>query len=152
MYPDNNMPNTCGDACGTMPECAPLAVPYVPFQQTNPKRYSQQDALNNGTLFPGLNLPFRVKPDAAKVMGGALAELQALEFVLVELGLYLDTHQGDAEAFELYKQYAAMEKEAREKYEAMNGPVTQRATANAKTWAGWLSEPWPWNYQEGGMK
>ena len=42
MYPDNNMPNTCGDACGTMPECAPLAVPYVPFQQTNPKRYSQQ--------------------------------------------------------------------------------------------------------------
>ena len=93
MYPDNNMPNTCGDACGTMPECAPLAVPYVPFQQTNPKRYSQQDALNNGTLFPGLNLPFRVKPDAAKVMGGALAELQALEFVLVELGLYLDTHQ-----------------------------------------------------------
>ena len=78
MYPDNNMPNTCGDACGTMPECAPLAVPYVPFQQTNPKRYSQQDALNNGTLFPGLNLPFRVKPDAAKVMGGALAELQAL--------------------------------------------------------------------------
>ena len=52
MYPDNNMPNTCGDACGTMPECAPLAVPYVPFQQTNPKRYSQQDALNNGTLFP----------------------------------------------------------------------------------------------------
>ena len=120
-----------------MPECAPLAVPYVPFQQTNPKRYSQQDALNNGTLFPGLNLPFRVKPDAAKVMGGALAELQALEFVLVELG---------------YKQYAAMEKEAREKYEAMNGPVTQMATANAKTWAAWLSEPWPWNYQEGGMK
>ena len=58
-----------------MPECAPLAVPYVPFQQTNPKRYSQQDALNNGTLFPGLNLPFRVKPDAAKVMGGALAVL-----------------------------------------------------------------------------
>ena len=85
-------------------------------------------------------------------MGGALAELQALEFVLVELGLYLDTHQGDAEAFELYKQHAAMEKEAREKYEAMNGPVTQMATANAKTWAAWLSEPWPWNYQEGGMK
>ena len=83
---------------------------------------------------------------------GDVAELQALEFVLVELGLYLDTHQGDAEAFELYKQYAAMEKEAREKYEAMNGPVTQMATANAKTWAAWLSEPWPWNYQEGGMK
>ena len=119
MYPENNVPTTpgtpggCGDACGTLPECAPLAVPYVPFQQTGSKRYSQQDALNNGTLFPGLNLPFRVKPEAVKVLGGALAELQALEFVLAELGLYLDTHQGDAEAFALYQQYAAMEKEAR---------------------------------------
>ena len=144
MYPENGMPNpnpnpspdpnVCGDACGVLPDCAPLAVPYVPFQQSNPKRYSQQDALSNGTLFPGLNLPFRVKAEAVRVLGGALAELQALEFVLVELGLYLDTHQGDAEAFALYQQYAAMEKQAREKYEAAHGPVTQMAAAGAKTW------------------
>ena len=156
MYPENNTPSTpsggCGDACGTLPECAPLAVPYVPFQQTGSKRYTQQDALNNGTLFPGLNLPFQVKPEAAKVLGGALAELQALEFVLVELGLYLDTHQGDAEAFALYQQYAAMEKDAREKYEAANGPVTQMSAADAKSWAAWLCDPWPWNFQEGGTK
>ncbi|MCI8478434.1 MAG: spore coat associated protein CotJA [Oscillospiraceae bacterium] len=148
MYPEQTPP-ACGDACGTLPECAPLAVPYVPFQQTGSKRYSQQDALNNGTLFPGLNLPFHLKPDAANVVNGPLAELQALEFVLVELGLYLDTHQGDGEAFELYKQYAAMEKTAREKYESMFGPLYQSSTANAKTWSAWLNEPWPWNYQEG---
>ena len=124
----------------------------VPFQQTGSKRYSQQDALDNGTLFPGLNLPFRVKPEAVKVLGGALAELQALEFVLAELGLYLDTHQGDAEAFALYQQYAAMEREAREKYEAANGPVTQMSAADAKSWAAWLCDPWPWNFQEGGTK
>ena len=156
MYPENSAPNlntnSCGDACGVLPDCAPLAVPYVPFQQSNPKRYSQQDALNNGTLFPGLNLPFRVKSEAVQALGGALAELQALEFVLVELGLYLDTHQGDAEAFTLYQQYAAMEKEAREKYEAAHGPVTQAATANAQSWSAWLNDPWPWNYQEGGTR
>ena len=155
MYPENNTtngPGGCGDGCGTLPECAPLAVPCVPFQQTGPKRYTQQDALSNGTLFPGLNLPFRVKSEAARVLGGAPAELQALEFVLVELGLYLDTHQGDGEAFALYQQYAAMEKEAREKYEAAHGPVTQMAAANAKAWASWLGDPWPWNYQEGGTK
>lgn len=155
MYPENNTtngPGGCGDGCGTLPECAPLAVPCVPFQQTGPKRYTQQDALSNGTLFPGLNLPFRVKSEAARVLGGALAELQALEFVLVELGLYLDTHQGDGEAFALYQQYAAMEKEAREKYEAAHGPITQAAAANAKAWAAWLGDPWPWNYQEGGVK
>ena len=135
-----------------MPECAPLAVPYVPFQQTGSRRYSQQDALNNGTLFPGLNLPFHVKAEARNVVNGPLAELQALEFVLVELALYLDTHQGDAEAFELYRQYACLEKEGREKYEAAFGPLYRSSTAMAKSWGAWIQDPWPWNYQEGGTK
>lgn len=148
MYPDNGKPepSQCPDANGILPECAPLAVPYVPFQQMNPKRYSQKDALNNGTLFPGLNLPFRVKADARDVVSGHLAELQALEFVLVELALYLDTHQADAEAFELYKEYAAMEEEARKRYESMHGPLMHRSVASEKTWASWLKDPWPWNY------
>ena len=154
MYPDNGnqTPGSCADTCGLMPDCAPLAVPYVPFQQTGSKRYSQQDALNNGTLFPGLNLPFHLKADAKNAVNGPLAELQALEFVLVELGLYLDTHQGDEEAFALYRQYAALEREAREKYEATYGPLLQSSTANSKSWGAWLSDPWPWNYQEGGAR
>ena len=73
MYPELD-PNVkasgaCDDSCGTLPACAPLAVPYVPFQQKNPKRYSQQDALANGTLFPGLNLPFHIKAEAVKGAG-----------------------------------------------------------------------------------
>ena len=135
--------------CGSLRHASGVRPPGSPFQQTGSKRYTQQEALNNGTLFPGLNLPFHLKADARNVVNSPLAELQALEFVLVELGLYLDTHSGDAEAFELYKQYAALEKEAREKYEAANGPLFQRSTANSKTWNAWLSDPWPWNYQEG---
>lgn len=148
MYPDTGKPepSACGDASGLLPECAPLAVPYVPYQQTGSKRYSQEDALNNGTLFPGLDLPFHVKADARNVVSGHLAELQALEFVLVELALYLDTHQGDSEAFSLYKQYAALEQEARQRYEAMHGPLMHRGVVNEKTWSAWLKDPWPWNY------
>ncbi len=152
MEPDTNMKPVCGDACGTMPECAPLAVPYVPFQQTSPKRYNQNDALNNGTLFPGLNLPFQLKKDAANAVTGPLGELQALEFVLVELALYLDTHQADDEAFALFQQYAALEKAGREKYEAMYGPITIFAAADHKNWGCWVKDPWPWNYPEGGDK
>ncbi|MDE6107979.1 MAG: spore coat protein CotJB [Oscillospiraceae bacterium] len=133
-----------------MPPCAPLAVPYVPFQQQNPKRYSQSEALSNGTLFPGLNLPFHLKVNAPNVATGHLGELQALEFVLLELGLYLDTHQGDEEAFALFQQYAALEKAGREKYEAMHGPLFQCSTANQKTFSSWISNPWPWDYPEGG--
>lgn len=153
MYPDNGTQNpgtVCDDRCGVLPECAPLAVPYVPFQQSAQTRYSQQDALNNGTLFPGLNLPFHLKATAGNTGSGHLAELQALEFVLVELGLYLDTHEQDDEAFALYQKYAAMEKTAREQYEAMHGPILQSSTANSKNWGAWLRDPWPWNFQEGG--
>lgn len=150
MEPDKNP--VCQDACGTLPECAPLAVPYVPFQQTNPKRYSQNDALSNGTLFPGLNLPFHLKVDAPNAVSGPLGELQALEFVLQELALYLDTHQDDAEAFALFQQYAALEKAGREKYESMYGPVTLFSTAAHKNWNHWIMDPWPWDYPEGGKK
>ena len=151
MYPDTGKPDKpelplCPDANGTLLPCAPLAVPYVPFQQTGAKRYTQKDALNNGTLFPGLNLPFHVKAEARDVVSGHLAELQALEFVLVELAMYLDTHQGDSEAFELYREYASMEMEARQRYEAMHGPLSLASVANEKNWATWLKEPWPWNY------
>ena len=153
MYPENN-PQTnsgaCADGQGTLPQCAPLAVPYVPFQPNNPKKYDRQEALANGTLFPGLNLPFRVKAEAAKVLGTQLAQLQALEFVLQELGLYLDTHRDDAEAFALFKQYAALEAEARAKYEAAHGPLTQSAAANAGSWDAWLEGDWPWHLNEEG--
>lgn len=149
MYPDNgtNKP-ACADGCGTMPACAPLAVPYVPFQQTGSKQYSQEDALSNGTLFPGLNLPFHMKKDARNVVSCPLSELQALEFVLLELGLYLDTHQGDAEAFALFQQYAALEKAGREKYESMYGPLFQSSTAQSDCFCAWIQDPWPWNFME----
>jgi len=86
----------CDDACGTLPSCAPLAVPYVPFQQRGSKKYNQTEALANGTLFPGLNLPFHLKVNAPTPAENAALELQALEFVITELGLYLDTHQDDS--------------------------------------------------------
>lgn len=149
MSPDTNMP-VCDDAHGTLPACAPLAVPYVPFQQTGSKRYNQNEALCNGTLFPGLNLPFQLKTTKNSMASCPLCELQALEFVLVELGLYLDTHQDDSEAFALYQQFVAAEKTAREKYEAANGPLFQKSAANFDAWSAWLKEPWPWTYSEGG--
>ena len=144
-------PMVCSDNCGMLPSCAPLAVPYVPFQQTNPQRYNKEEALSNGTLFPGLNLPFHMKAEAVSVENNALTELQALEFVITELGLYLDTHCDDKEAFSLFQQYVALEQEGRKRYEAMFGPVTRDATANFDCYV-WFQDPWPWDYEKGGKK
>ena len=158
LYPDNGIttpdpaPMPCSDSCGSLPECAPLAVPYVPFQQKNAKQYAPSDALNNGTLFPGLNLPFHVKSKPnGNAASGALGELQALEFVVVELGLYLDTHRDDKEAFTLFQKYTALEREARTRYEAAYGPILRSSMETRESYD-WLNDPWPWNYGEGGEK
>ena len=60
-------PAACNKLYGTMPSCAPLSVPYVPFQQKGSPKYEVAEALDNGTLFPGLNLPFFRKADATQI-------------------------------------------------------------------------------------
>ncbi len=142
----------CADGCGTLPSCAPLAVPYVPFQQEGSKKYDYMEALANATLFPGLNLPFHVKVKASTPAANAAAELQALGFVITELGLYLDTHQNDSEAFALFQRYVKLEKEGRQRYREMYGPLTQMDTAKDATYT-WLNDPWPWEFcMNGGQK
>lgn len=139
----------CDDARGTLPPCAPLAVPYVPFQQNDPKRYNQIDALANGTLFPGLNLPFHLSAPPSSLPESAALELQALHFVLAELGLYLDTHPDDQEAFQLFRQYSKLAEEGQRRYEAAYGPLTRRSAAQPDRYT-WLNSPWPWEYQNEG--
>ena len=137
---------SCPDNNGTLPSCAGLAVPYVPFQQNNPQKYAQSEALSNGTLFPGLNLPFHLAVDGSTLPDTPLAELQALEFVVLELNLYLDTHKDDKEAFNLFKQFSAMEKAAKAAYESKYGPLMVQSAATGDSFQ-WLSDPWPWNSQ-----
>ena len=143
--------SNCPDRCGTMPACAPLAVPYVPFQQNTPQKYDQNDALSSGTLFPGLNLPFHLKTEGSVLPSDPLTELQALEFVVLELGIYLDTHPEDEEAFQLFRQYVALERSARAAYEETNGPLMKDSAVNFGTYR-WLNDPWPWNFRQSEVK
>ena len=62
MKPDMKPPATsCGTGKGSLPGgcCGSLAYPYIPMQEQNPVRFSRMEALQTGTLFPGLNLPFK---------------------------------------------------------------------------------------------
>lgn len=139
----------CPDACGTMPTCAPLAVPYVPFQQRGSQKYDQANALANGTVFPSLNLPFHLKVDAANLPADPSTQLQALLFVITELGMYLDTHHGDMEAFRLFQQYTEMAREAKKQYEEIHGPLTQLSAGRDAAYR-WLDDPWPWEFKKDG--
>ena len=134
----------CSDRTGALSgSCAALAFPYIPMQNQNPKRYDQRQALQQGTLFPGLDLPFHKELRSRfPAANSALSELMALDFAIKELGLYLDTHANDQEVLELYWSYIRMAKEGREKYEAMYGPLTQ--TTITEGGYRWLDDPWPW--------
>ena len=137
----------CGVSDGSLPGvCAPLAYPYIPMQENDPARYSQDDAMRAGTLFPGLNLPFhkeiRSRFPAANT---ALSELMALDFAIDELGLYLTTHPNDSEVLELYWSYIRLGRQGREKYEAQYGPLMQ--TDITPGGFKWLNDPWPWEME-----
>lgn len=121
-----------------------LAVPSVAVQGALGETYQHNEALAEGTLFPELNLPFHLMVNGAPVPDSPLAQLQALSFVITELGLYLDTHPEDMEAFRMFQNYVKMEAEARQRYMKEHGPLMQRDAAADDTYT-WLKDPWPWN-------
>lgn len=140
--------NKCDYKCGTLPPCAPLATANVPMQQEDSPKYGSGEALTRGTLFPGLDLPFMNKANSTNpYVGTPLGEIMALDFMIKELQLYLDTHPKDDEAFEMLRQVIALSNEGRKKYTEMFGPVSIRDLEGAKNY-NWLHDPWPWEYSE----
>lgn len=132
--------------CGELPSCAPLANPYVPYQMPNPPTYPAKNGIVRGTMFPGLDLPFMGMVNTKPLPESALHELQSLCFAVVELGEYLDTHQDDMEAFDLFRKYSVLYKKAKEAYEAENGPLTLEESGKFSKYA-WMHDPWPWDCQ-----
>ena len=72
-----------------------------------------------------------------------LKELQALDFKLYDLQLYLDTHPFDEEALCLYPNTADEAMDKREEYEAKYGALTPEVAATDSEWT-WIQNPWPW--------
>ena len=151
MKPDTKPPaGICGTDKGSLPGgcCASLAFPYIPMQEPNPVRFSRMEGLQTGTLFPGLDLPFKAAiQEKTKMANTALVELMALDFAIDELGLYLVTHSEDQEVLQLYWSYIKLAQEGREKYQKLYGPLLQTDLTPEEGYA-WLKDPWPWD--EGG--
>ena len=151
MQPDQNH-STCGVMEGSLPgQCAQMVFPYVPKQENVAKVYSQGDGLAAGTLFPGLNLPFhREMKSRMGKENTPLSELMAIDFAIAELGLYLDTHPEDKEAYAMYEGYVRLYQEGKKRYEEQYGPLQQMNTVQFGQYR-WLENPWPWE-MEGGAK
>ena len=110
--------SACGGHSGSLPgSCGAMAFPFIAVQPDNPPRYNNKEALQQGTLFPGLDLPFhRELKSRFPAANTALSELMALDLAIDELGLYLTTHADDEEALQLYWDYIRLGREGRAKY------------------------------------
>ena len=133
------------DSNGILPTSAPLANPYVPYQKEDPQTYQSSKGIVRGTMFPGLDLPFMNMVNQSELSNTPLHQVQALNFAVSELGLYLDTHPTDQDALELFNQYVEMYEESMQKYEHMHGALYQMNAGTDGKYQ-WVSGPWPWEY------
>ncbi|MCI1856989.1 MAG: spore coat protein CotJB [Sporolactobacillus sp.] len=73
-----------------------------------------------------------------------LRALQANDFVLVELTLYLDTHPDDLDALKQFNRAVQKSAELRLNFEKQYGPLRQFGHSySAYPWQ-WKKTPWPW--------
>lgn len=69
-----------------------------------------------------------------------MEQIKSLDFAIIELGLYLDTHPEDERALCLHREYCKEVKELKDKYQKAFGPLTIFYPCNK--WR-WLENPWP---------
>lgn len=76
-----------------------------------------------------------------------LCKLQEIQFGLVELQLYLDTHPEDHRAVAQYNMLAERHQLLKAEYEAHYGPIAQYGWSKSpREWV-WTSQPWPWEIE-----
>jgi len=74
-----------------------------------------------------------------------LMKVQEMEFVALELNLYLDTHPCDKDALNDFNCSAQMVKKHMQDYENIYGPLLNFGKGGyaKETWQ-WADSPWPW--------
>lgn len=133
-----------GAAVGDLPCEATIGMAYTPMQRSDSAKFEPQEALSRGTLYPGLEMPWLNNFNVTGVPKTPLGELQALDFCIVELGLYLDTHPEDSEALSLYRAFQLAYKQKREEYVKRFGPISKHDITDDDEYS-WISDPWPWD-------
>ncbi|RKP54186.1 spore coat protein CotJB [Cohnella endophytica] len=73
-----------------------------------------------------------------------LLELQKVDFALVELTLYLDTHPTDMQAVQQFNQLAQRRQQIAAEFEMKHGPLLQFGHSFSRFPWQWVETPWPW--------
>lgn len=77
-----------------------------------------------------------------------LKDIDIVDFVLVELTLYLDTHPTDRDAMEYFNHYARIKNQMVKEFSQKYFPLTKDLAESNKEWR-WGNAPLPWEPWEG---
>ena len=75
-----------------------------------------------------------------------LRQISEHEFMMIDLGLFLNTHPKCQDALDAYKKHKAAYKELVELYNCECGPLTLYQVNNTNCWD-WVNTPWPWEME-----
>ena len=75
-----------------------------------------------------------------------LKQIAALDFTIIDLHLYLNTHPMDQEVLAQHNSCVMQAKMLKQNYERFFGPLNHTESASMYPWQ-WISEPWPWEYE-----
>ena len=73
-------------------------------------------------------------------------KIQALQFAVWELHLFLDSHPNNCEAAKKLEEYSKQIQQLTMEYEKKYGPLFE-SSRNTSRWQ-WVSGPWPWELEE----
>lgn len=73
-----------------------------------------------------------------------LKELMALDFVLTDLQLFLDTHPYECNAITKYNDTVNKKNTLKMEYQKKYGPLVANCTESKCPWQ-WINSPWPWS-------
>jgi len=73
-----------------------------------------------------------------------LRELQTVDFALLELNLYLNTHPGDMQAIQQFNQLAQKRQAMAQQFELQYGPLVNYGHSYSRFPWQWSETPWPW--------
>ncbi len=73
--------------------------------------------------------------------------LKALDFAIIETGLFLNTHPTDAKALAYFNKLNEERKAAYDDYTEHCGPLTLFDDNTMSSWD-WVKTPWPWEMED----
>ena len=72
-----------------------------------------------------------------------LQRIRALNFAVIDAGLYLDTHPDCRQALAYFRKHQAALKAAKAEYTQKFGPLSLTVQDHDERWD-WIDGPWPW--------